>query len=259
MFRILLTVAGIHLLGFGLLLGTEHTAQTISTGLLAYVLGLRHAFDADHIVAIDATTRKLIHEHKQAHGVGFYFSLGHSTVVFAMTVLSLSGVFSLSKQLFDENSVLRQFGAAIGTTIAITFLFLLASYNLKIMLDILKGQTHKTPTGLFSKYIKPANSAKGMYPIGLLFGLGFDTATSVAMLSLSIVSVTSGNLLFAAIALPIIFTSGMALGDTLGGYLMQQGMKWATAKNSRKNYNLALTIIAVFASTAIGLNLLLSL
>jgi high-affinity nickel-transport protein len=98
-----------------------------------------------------------------------------------------------------------------------------------------------------------------MYPVGLLFGLGFDTATSVAMLSLSIISVASGQLIFAAIALPIIFTSGMALGDTISGYIMQRGMKWATAKDHRKTYNLTLTILAIIAALAIGIPILMEL
>jgi len=256
--QILLAIAALHLVGWGLLFGIGAESITISTGLLAYTLGLRHAFDADHLVAIDATTRKLIHEHKDSHGVGFFFSLGHSTIVFAATALAIAGVSNIGEQLLNESSPLKQAGGFIGSLVAGCFLMLLAIYNFYILIQIL-FRKQSEPKGFWSRFMKPANSPKQMYPIGLLFGLGFDTATSVAILSLSVISVASGQLIFAAIALPIIFTAGMALGDTLSGFLMQQGMKWATKKDQRRTYNLILTGIAIIASIAIGLPILMEL
>jgi high-affinity nickel-transport protein len=256
--KILIAIALLHLIGWGLLFGIGSETIAISTGLLAYTLGLRHAFDADHLVAIDATTRKLIHEHKDSHGVGFFFSLGHSTVVFAATALAIAGVTNIGEQLLDENSPLKQAGSFIGSLVAGSFLILLAIYNSYILTQILRNKPTE-PKGFWSRFMKPASSPKQMYPIGLLFGLGFDTATSIAMLSLSIISVATGQLIFAAIALPIIFTAGMALGDTISGYIMQRGMKWATAKDQRKTYNITLTAVAIVAALAIGIPILLEL
>lgn len=256
--KILLAIAALHVIGWGLLLGLGAEASALSIGLLAYTLGIRHAFDADHLVAIDATTRQLIHEHKESHGVGFFFSLGHSTVVFAATALSLAGIGNIASDLLDEDSILKQSGSFIGSLVAGSFLLLLALYNLYIFFKILY-KSDKQPKGFFSRFIRPAKSAKHMYPIGLLFGLGFDTATSIAILSLSIISVASGQLIFAAIALPIIFTSGMALGDTLSGYIMHKSMRWAAAKDKRRIYNLILTTTAVIASLVIGIPILIAL
>lgn len=256
--RILLAIAALHLIGWGLLIGIGAEAITISTGLLAYTLGLRHAFDADHLVAIDATTRKLVHEHKESHGVGFFFSLGHSTIVFAATVLAIAGVSTIGEQLLDESSPLKQTGGFIGSLVAGSFLMLLAAYNTYILYKILRHDNSQ-PSGFWSRFMKPASSPKQMYPIGLLFGLGFDTATSIAILSLSVIGVASGQLIFAAIALPIIFTAGMALGDTISGYIMQKSMKWAIAKDQRRTYNITLTLAAIIAALAIGIPILMEL
>lgn len=257
--KIILTIIVLHLVGWGLLYGMGSEALAISTGWLAYTLGLRHAFDADHLVAIDATTRKLVHEHKDSHGVGFFFSLGHSTVVFIATVLAISGITSVGADLLNEDSALKQTGGFIGGLVAGSFLMLLAIYNLYILKKIICKEDSAAPKGFWARFIRPANSAKQMYPVGLLFGLGFDTATSIAILSLSIVSVASGQLIFAAFALPIIFTSGMALGDTLSGYLMGKGIRWSVAKEQRRTYNLLLTLVAIIASIAIGFPILLQL
>lgn len=256
--KILLAVAALHLIGWGLLFSMGSPTLALGTGVLAYTLGLRHAFDADHLVAIDATTRQLIHEHKKSHGVGFFFSLGHSTVVFIATVLAVAGISSVAQDLLNEDSALKIAGGLIGRTVAGTFLLLLAAYNLYVLVKILRNEDSH-PKGFWSRFLRPARSAKGMYPIGLLFGLGFDTATSIAMLSLSIISVASGELLFAAIALPIIFTSGMALGDTISGYIMSKTMLWAVANNKRKVYNLVLTSAAIVAAIVIGVPILLDL
>jgi high-affinity nickel-transport protein len=249
--KIIIAIAGLHLVGWGLLLLLGGPSLVLGVGVLAYTLGFRHAFDADHLVAIDATTRKLVHEHKDSHGVGFFFSLGHSTVVFVATALSIAGISSVGADLLNEDSALKQTGGFIGSLVAGSFLMFLAVYNLYILKKIICRED-SAPKGFWARFIRPANSAKQMYPVGLLFGLGFDTATSIAILSLSIVSVASGQLLFAAIALPIIFTSGMALGDTLSGYIMHRGIKWSVAKEQRRTYNLLLTLLAIIASIAIA-------
>lgn len=256
--RILTAVALLHLIGWGLLIWLGAETVTIGTGLLAYTLGLRHAFDADHLVAIDTTTRKLIHEHKEAHGVGFFFSLGHSTVVFTATVLAIFGISTIGTELLDETSPLKQAGGFIGGLIAGTFLILLALYNMYILYRIFKHDDAQ-PSGFWSRFMKPVSSPAQMYPIGLLFGLGFDTATSIAMLSLSIIGVASGQVLFAAISLPIIFTSGMALGDTISGYIMQRSFQWATKTDKRRTYNITLTALAIIAALAIGIPILMEL
>lgn len=256
--RILVVVFILHVLGWGLLTQFGDNKLALTSGVLAYILGLRHAFDADHLVAIDATTRKLIHEHKDSHGVGFFFSLGHSTIVFAATALSIAGLGNIANDLMNEQSVLKLSGAFIGTLFAAIFLIIIGIYNLYSFFRILY-MSHSHTHGLFSRFIKPVNSAKSMYLVGLLFGLGFDTATSVAFLSLSITSNIASNLIFAALAIPIIFASGMILGDTLSGFIMSQSMQWAVSQDRRRIYNLVLTGVATTFSLLIGVSLLFEL
>jgi len=257
--KILLGVAALHLIGWGIFFTLGVESITLATALLAYTLGMRHAFDADHLVAIDGTTRKLIHEHKESHGVGFFFSLGHSTVVFIATALAVTGISTIGEDLLNENSALKQTGELIGSLVAGIFLLLLAAWNLRILWQILDGDKEAKPSGFFTRFIKPVNKQWQMYPVGLLFGLGFDTATSITFLSLSIVSVASGSLIFAVLSLPIIFTAGMALGDTISGYIMSKSMRWAIDKDQRHIYNITLTLVASIAAIAIGLPILLEL
>ena len=256
--QILLAIAALHLIGWGLLAILGGDAVMLGTGLVAYLLGLRHAFDADHLVAIDATTRKLIHEHKHSHGVGFFFSLGHSTVVFAATALAVAGIGTVGQELLNGDSGLKQLGGLIGGGVAVAFLYYLGISNLIVLAKSISGE-HAHPHSLFSKLLKPVSKPSQMYPVGLLFGLGLDTATSVTMLSLSIVSVASGQIAFAALALPIIFTAGMSLGDTLSGYAMSKSMQWATANSKRQAYNLIITGIAAIASLYMATSILLEL
>jgi high-affinity nickel-transport protein len=257
--KILTGVALLHIIGWGIFFTLGFEEVTLATALLAYTLGMRHAFDADHLVAIDGTTRKLIHEHKDSHGVGFFFSLGHSTVVFIATALAVTGISTIGADLLNEDSTLKQTGGFIGGLVAGSFLLLLAAWNLRILWKILAGDKEAHPHGIISRFVKPVNKQWQMYPVGLLFGLGFDTATSITFLSLSIVSVASGSLTFAVLSLPIIFTAGMALGDSLSGYVMSKSMKWAIAKDQRKTYNIVLTLTASLAAIAIGLPILLEL
>lgn len=257
--KILLAVAALHVVGWGIFFSLGFESITLATALLAYALGMRHAFDADHLVAIDATTRKLIHEHKESHGVGFFFSLGHSTVVFTATALAVAGISSIGQDLLNEDSALKQAGGFIGSLVAGSFLLLLAAWNLRILWKIIGKDKEAQPQGFFTRFIKPVNKQWQMYPVGLLFGLGFDTATSITFLSLSIVSIAGGHLAFAALSLPIIFTAGMALGDSLSGYVMSKSFKWAVAKDQRYIYNITLTLIAALAAIAIGIPILMEL
>lgn len=256
--KIVAAVIALHVVGFGLLFFYGMQSTAIGTALLAYTLGIRHAFDADHLVAIDATTRKLIHEHKKANGVGFFFSLGHSTIVFFATILAVAGVGTITQELLDVNSPLKQTGGFIGSLVAGTFLLLLALYNSYILYKIITNK-QKHSHGFWSRFMKPINNPAQMYIIGLLFGLGFDTATTIAVLSLSVIGVATINLAIAAISLPIIFTAGMALGDTLSGHLMNKALLWSIQNDKRKTYNITLTTISIIAALAIGIPTLMEL
>lgn len=258
--KTLIGVALLHILGWGLLASFGNTTLTIGTGIIAYMLGVRHAFDADHLIAIDSTTRKLIHQGKEPHNVGFFFSLGHSTIVFIATTLAVIGIGAVGQDLLNDESTLKQTGSFIGSLVAGSFLILLAIYNMYILYKIITNSTtHTHAKGFWTRFMKPVSKAGHMYPIGILFGLGFDTATSVTMLSLSVIGASSGQLSYAALALPIIFTSGMALGDSTSGYLMSKAMTWANSTNKRKAYNITLTSIAIIAALAIGIPILTEL
>lgn len=277
-------VALLHLVGWALLFyATEGGQQTaagtaisIGTGTLAYLLGLRHAFDADHIAAIDNTTRKLISEGQKPTSVGLFFSLGHSTVVFVLSALIAVGVSWVGKELTDEGSLLRQTGAIIGGTVAGTFLLFIAIINIFIFLGIIKNfrsmrtGTHATEhleeelhkRGIMSRLLAPISKTIDrswkMYPLGLLFGLGFDTASSIALLALAGSSAIAGNAALAVIALPIIFTAGMALGDTVDGLFMNQAYGWAHEKPIRRAYyNMTVTLVSITAALAVGVPVIL--
>lgn len=235
---------------------------------LAYGLGLRHAVDADHIAAIDNTTRKLIQDGKKPLAVGLFFSLGHSTIVI---ILSLLIAFSSS---FIKNNLpfLNQTGPLIGASASSLFLLAIGFINLIIFIDLYKiwrhvikgGYFHESHIddhlhnrGLVAKFLRPLlksiSSSANMYPIGLLFGLGFDTASEVALLSLSAVSGSNNLPLVCIILLPLAFTAGMTLIDTLDGILMLGAYGWAYIRPVRKlYYNLNITFISVIIALFIG-------
>ena len=197
------TVAGLHVLGWGMLAaalsGHYHISKTeifgLGTGFLAYTLGMRHAFDADHIAAIDNTTRKLVQDGKRPLSVGFFFSLGHSTIVFVMALLLNFGIRSLGEQVKNDSSGLHNATGIIGTTVSGTFLYLIALLNLVVLVSIVKVfremrrgryddaelERQLDSRGLmnrfFGRYAKRIDAGWKMYPVGMLFGLGFDTAT----------------------------------------------------------------------------------
>jgi high-affinity nickel-transport protein len=273
------TVVGLHVVGWGLLAtavsGHYRVGQGqvfgIGTGILAYTLGMRHAFDADHIAAIDNTTRKLVSDGKRPLSVGFFFSLGHSTIVFVMALLLNFGIRALDEQVKNDNSGLHTVTGVIGTTVSGTFLYIIALLNLIILVGVAKvfremrtgrysdeeldAQLDKR--GLMNRFLGPiarrADAPWKMYPIGMLFGLGFDTASEVALLVLAGSAVVSGLPFYAILSLPILFAAGMCLFDTIDGCFMNFAYDWAFAKPVRKvYYNLTITGLSVFVAVFIG-------
>jgi nickel/cobalt transporter (NiCoT) family protein len=255
--------------------GHYHITNTeifgFGTGALAYTLGMRHAFDADHIAAIDNTTRKLVNDGKRPLSVGFFFSLGHSTIVFVMALLLNFGIRALDEQVKNDNSGLHNITGIIGTGVSGTFLYLIAVLNIIILVGIVKvfrqlrtGQYNDEQLeemlekrGLMNRFLGPiarrADAPWKMYPIGILFGLGFDTATEVALLVLAGSAVVSGLPFYAILSLPILFAAGMCLFDTIDGCFMNFAYDWAFAKPIRKvYYNLTITGLSVFVAVFIG-------
>jgi high-affinity nickel-transport protein len=241
------------------------------TAALAYVLGMRHAFDADHISAIDNTTRKLMSEGQRPLAVGFFFSLGHSSVVAALAIVLNFGIKSLGTQLKDDNSSLHHYTGLVGTTVSGLFLMLIAILNLivmwsviKIFVDMRKGmydeaelEKHLDSRGFFMRFFGPIarkiDASWKMYPLGILFGLGFDTATEIGLLVLAGSSVVAGLPWWAIIALPALFAGGMSLLDTIDGSFMNFAYGWAFSKPVRKvYYNIVITGLSVGTAFFIG-------
>ncbi len=274
-----LTVIGLNILGWGMLAaaagGHYHINKTeifgFGTGTLAYTLGMRHAFDADHISAIDNTTRKLLNDGKRPLSVGFFFSLGHSTVDFGLAVLLNFGIRGLDEQVKNSNSGLQQTTNIIGTSVSAFFLFLIAVLNVIILVGILKifkemrtgvyddaeMERQLNQRGLMNRFLGPLarriDTPWKMYPIGFLFGLGFDTATEVALLVLAGTAVVGGLPFYAILSLPILFAAGMSLFDTMDGCFMNFAYDWAFSKPIRKvYYNITITGLSVFVAVFIG-------
>ena len=241
------------------------------TAALAYTLGMRHAFDADHISAIDNTTRKLMSEGKRPLAVGFFFSLGHSSVVFVLAMLLNFGIKALGSQLKDEKSSLHHYTGLIGTTVSGVFLMLIAILNLVILISIVgvfiqmrKGtyneeelEKHLNSRGLLMRFFGPIarriDASWKMYPLGILFGLGFDTATEIGLLVLAGSSVIAGLPWWAIISLPLFFAGGMSLLDTIDGSFMNFAYGWAFSKPVRKvYYNIIITGLSVSVAFFVG-------
>jgi high-affinity nickel-transport protein len=241
------------------------------TAALAYTLGMRHAFDADHISAIDNTTRKLMAEGKRPLAVGFFFSLGHSSVVATLAILLNFGIKAVGVQLKDKNSSLHHYTGLIGTTVSGTFLMLIAVLNLMILVSIVgvflqmrKGayneaelEKHLDSRGFLMRFFGPIarriDASWKMYPLGILFGLGFDTATEVGLLVLAGSSVIAGLPWWAIISLPLFFAGGMSLLDTIDGSFMNFAYGWAFSKPVRKVfYNIIITGLSVAVALFVG-------
>jgi high-affinity nickel-transport protein len=247
------------------------TTFGLGTGALAYTLGMRHAFDADHISAIDNTTRKLMAEGKRPLGVGFFFSLGHSSVVMALTILLGLGAKALGAQVRDDNSALHHYTGIIGTSISGAFLLLIALLNVIVMVGILKVfrdmrqgkydedelEKQLNNRGLLMRFFGPLarsiDTSWKMYPLGILFGLGFDTATEIALLVLAGSSVAAGLPFWALLSLPFLFAAGMSLLDTIDGSFMNFAYGWAFSRPVRKvYYNLTITGLSIVVAVFIG-------
>jgi nickel/cobalt transporter (NiCoT) family protein len=280
------TVVGLNVVGWLMLAaavsGHYHiTSKEIfgfGTGILAYTLGMRHAFDADHIAAIDNTTRKLVSDGKRPLSVGFFFSLGHSTIVFVLALMLNFGIRALDNQVRNDSSALHNVTGIVGTTVSGTFLYLLAAINVVILVGIVRvfremrtGQYDDEQleeqlnrrglmNRIFGRLGRRVDTPWKMYPIGVLFGLGFDTATEVALLVLAGSAVVSGLPFYAILSLPILFAAGMCLFDTADGCFMNFAYDWAFARPVRKvYYNLTITGLSVFVAFFIGTVEILSL
>lgn len=269
-----LFIAGAHLLGWGALVWLSiGRPQLLALGALAYGFGLRHAFDADHIAAIDNVTRKLLSDGANPLGTGFYFSLGHSSVVFAVAVglglFAQGAVAGLSVRL-------AHIGGVIGTAISGVCLLLIGIMNLVVLIRLWRGRSHgaapaaaldsegariprtESPPGglltrLFGRFLGTISRSRQMYAVGALFGLGFDTASEIALLALSAASIARGWPLGAAMTLPILFAAGMGLIDTSDGVLMAKAYAWSSRGRRRGGtYNLAVTALSVCLALVIG-------
>jgi high-affinity nickel-transport protein len=274
-----LVVLSLNVIGWGLLWAAAghhyHVSKTglfgFGTGVLAYTLGMRHAFDADHIAAIDNTTRKLVNDGKRPLSTGFFFSLGHSSVVFVLAVALNFGIRALDGQVANGASGLHRTTNLIGTTVSGTFLYLIALLNLVVLIGIVKVframrggryddaelerqlDNRGLMNRIFRGYGSKIDSPWKMYPVGVLFGLGFDTATEVALLVLAGTAVAGGLPFWAVLSLPVLFAAGMSLFDTIDGCFMNFAYDWAFAKPVRKVfYNLTITGLSVVVAFFIG-------
>jgi high-affinity nickel-transport protein len=246
-------------------------AFAVGTGVTAYTLGLRHAFDADHISAIDNTTRKLMGEGKRPMSVGFFFSLGHSTIVFMLAFMFAIGVKVLDGQVKNDDSQLHTVTNWIGTGVSGAFLYVIAALNVVILLGIIKVfremrngnfdeaqlehqlETRGLMNRFFGRFAKTISKPWQMYPIGVLFGLGFDTATEVALLFIAVGAAGAGLPFYAILCLPVLFAAGMSLLDTIDGSFMNFAYGWAFSKPVRKVfYNITITGLSVMVALVIG-------
>jgi high-affinity nickel-transport protein len=266
------SVGLLHIAGWGLLLAYAASHPGFFwLGGVAYTLGLRHAFDADHISAIDNTTRKLLQNGKKPVGVGFFFSLGHSTVVFVIAVALGLAVRWIVQGVVSDSGELRTIGAAVGTLVSGGFLVLIGILNLLVLFDIVRvyrkmrrgeydrdGLEHDLTAGglmtrMFGRLFRLIEHSWQMYPIGFLFGLGFDTASEVTFLAVSAGAAAQGLPFAAIISLPLIFAAGMSLMDTMDGAFMSKAYSWAFASPIRKVfYNLTVTSLSVFVALFVG-------
>ncbi|MEA2154018.1 MAG: nickel/cobalt transporter (NiCoT) family protein [Solirubrobacteraceae bacterium] len=279
-------IVGLHVVGFGLLFGAVVPAHLslgtsgafgIGVGITAYTLGMRHAFDADHIGAIDNTTRKLMTDGQRPLSVGFFFSLGHSTIVFVLAALFAVGVKGLSGAVSDDSSTLHKATGVVGPTVSGVFLVVIGVINLFVLIGILQVfrrmrhgvydeaqlEEHLNNRGFMNRFLGRATRAVKqpwqMYPLGLLFGLGFDTATEIALLATAGSAAAGGMPLYAILCLPVLFAAGMCLLDTIDGAFMNFAYGWAFSRPVRKVfYNITITALSVAVALIIGLIELLS-
>lgn len=242
----------------------------VGLGLTAYLFGLRHAFDADHIAAIDNTTRKLMTDGHKPKSVGFWFAMGHSTIVLVMAVLVIVGAHAVGA-LVDDSSPTRHALGFAGTLASGLFLYLIAAMNIIALIGISRAFTKLrrgdysdeeleaalNDRGFLARLLRPImNRIKRpvqIYPVGLLFGLGFDTATEVTLLALAGTGAAAGLPWYAVLVLPLLFAAGMSLMDTLDGLLMTAAYDWAFMQPVRKiYYNFTVTGLSIAVALLIG-------
>ena len=264
-----LAVALLHVAGWGLFAYYSRSYPALAgLGTLAYTFGLRHAFDADHIAAIDNTTRKLLQDGQKPLGVGFFFSLGHSSVVLALT----AGLAAAATAVKAHLPSFQHWGGYVGAGVSGTFLLAIGVLNLVVLLDIVRifrelrsgtldeerlerrllerGLMSRLFVGRFAGRIR---ASWQLYPLGVLFGLGFDTATEVGLLALSAGVATNDAPAPAVLSLPILFAAGMSLLDTADGAFMAHAYGWAFSNPVRKvYYNLTVTSLSVVVALGIG-------
>jgi high-affinity nickel-transport protein len=273
-------VAALHVIGWGVLLFAvipqhyqvnAHQVFGVGLGLTAYTLGMRHAFDADHIAAIDNTTRKLMGDGKRPLSVGFWFSLGHSSIVFGLCALLAFGVRAVAGPVARDGSQLHSVTGVIGTGVSGVFLYLIGILNLVVLLGIVRvfrqmrhggfdeatledqlnnrGFMNRILGGATKAVTKPGQ----MYFVGLLFGLGFDTATEVGLLVLAGGAAAFALPWYAILTLPVLFAAGMSLLDSIDGCFMNFAYGWAFSKPVRKvYYNITITALSVAVALIIG-------
>jgi high-affinity nickel-transport protein len=270
----------LHVLGWGTLIAVV-APQGLSVGasgvfgvglgVTAYTLGMRHAFDADHIAAIDNTTRKLLTDGRKPVSVGFWFSLGHSSVVFGLCFLLSLGVKSLVGQVENGDSALQNTLGLVGTSVSGTFLILIGVLNLVVLakiwnvfqrmrrgdFDEVELDHHLAQRGFMNRILggvtKAVRKPRHMYPVGLLFGLGFDTATEVSLLVLAGGAAAFSLPWYAILCLPVLFAAGMSLLDSIDGVLMLFAYGWAFSQPVRKiYYNIVITGLSVAVALVIG-------
>ncbi len=260
----------LHAAGAGLLLAGQagSAGLGLGVGLTAYTLGLRHAFDADHIAAIDNTTRKLVGDGGRPTSVGFWFSLGHSTLVLALTLALALGARALAGPIEDPASGLHRITAVLGTTVSALFLYVIAGINLALLVAgarrMRAGGNRAQDDGgapgaggpmtrAFGRVLRAVRTPAQMYPLGLLFGLGFDTATEIALLVLAATTSAAGAPWWSLLALPLLFAAGMSLLDTSDGLLMRFAYGWAFARPGRRmRYDLTVTALSVGVAFLVG-------
>ncbi|KQM80601.1 HoxN/HupN/NixA family nickel/cobalt transporter [Agromyces sp. Leaf222] len=276
-------IAALHVLGWGVLLvavvpagiplgaGDGTALVTLGVGLAAYTLGLRHAFDADHIAAIDNTTRRLAERGRPASTVGFWFSLGHSTIVLVLCVLLTFGVAAISASLADDSSALHTWTGVIGPTVSGVFLLVIAAVNIASLRARSRSDAHHGDhhhggpvLRLLGPFERAVDRPSRMYGVGLLFGLGFDTATEIGLLALAGASTLAAVPWWAVLTLPVLFAAGMSAFDTAQGAVMRRAYAWqpdageSGGRGIRNRdvgavYGVAMTVLSVVAAVVIAL------
>jgi high-affinity nickel-transport protein len=245
----------------------QRYAPLAGAGLTAYLFGLRHAFDADHIAAIDNTTRKLLAQGRRPIGVGFFFSLGHASVVFGL----VAGLALATRATDHHIPTFQHYGGYVGAGLSGTFLWVIGILNLVVLLDIVRifremrgGEYDRERlenrllergmmSRFFGRFFRLIDASWKMYPLGLLFGLGFDTATEVGLLALAAGVAIDTVPLAGILSLPLLFAAGMSMMDTLDGAFMTGAYGWAFSNPVRKvYYNITVTSLSVVVALGIG-------